>query len=221
MKAIKIMIVEDEMIVASNLAAVLERMGYEVLQPVINYTEAIELLNNESVDLAMLDIQLAGAKDGIELAQKISDDYDIPFIFLTSNSDPRTIDRAKRLNPPGYLVKPFNREDLYAAIEIALFNFESKLPQNEVPEEQDQFFIKDSIFVKHKTRFVKVKIDDIQFLKAEHVYVELYTSDGNRYLIRNSLTNFTEKLPPNFFRSHRSYTINLDHLEAINQLYII
>ena len=68
---------------------------------------------------------------------------------------------------------------------------------------------------------MKIRLDEIVFLKAEHVYVEVHTRDEKKYLIRKSLTHLTERLPAQFYRSHRSYTINLDHLEAINSTYII
>ena len=212
------------MVVADHLCTVLELLGYEATVPAINYSEGVAMLESERPDLAMLDIQLAGSKDGIDLAWKIREEYDIPFIFLTSNADPRTIDRVKRLNPPAFLVKPFNRDDLYASIELALHNYSSKA-QKEIPEREEgveeNYFIKDAIFFKNKNRFDKVRIGDIKFLKAEHVYVEVYTQDGKKYLVRNSLTNLTSKLPSNFFRTHRSYTINLDCLESINYVYVL
>lgn len=69
--------------------------------------------------------------------------------------------------------------------------------------------------------FHKVKFSEILFAKSEHVYVELYTESGKKHLIRSSLSNFLENMPNVFFRVHRSYAINLDHLESINALYII
>jgi DNA-binding LytR/AlgR family response regulator len=220
MGKVKILVVEDEIVIADNICNILEKLGYEVLEPVINYSEAIEQLENEKPDLALLDIQLAGSKDGIDLAWKIKEDFDIPFIFLTSNADPRTVGRAKELAPPAYLVKPFNKDDLYTSIEMALHNYSSKSsPKKEQAE--DNVIIKDSFFIKDKNLFHKVKFSEILFIKSEHVYVELYTKSKKKHLIRSTMNDFVETLPNNFFRTHRSYTINLDYLETITSRYVL
>lgn len=223
MTKIRILIVEDEMVVADHLETLLTQIGYDALPPVINYTEAVAAIEETSPDLALLDIQLAGSKDGIDLAWKIREDYHFPFIFLTSNADPRTVNRAKPLNPPAYLVKPFQRDDLYTAIELALHNYSRNTPHKEVEtkETKDEIFFKDALFLKNKNLFEKVLFTDIVLLKAEHVYVEVHTVSGKKYLVRNSLTSFTTRLPEFFFRTHRSYSINLNHLSAINSAYIL
>jgi len=214
MARVKILVVEDEIVIADSICDTLEDLGYAPMEVAINYTEALAALEEELPDLAMLDIQLAGSKDGIDLAWKIKEDYNIPFIFLTSNADKGTIDRAKLLSPPAYLVKPFNKDDLYTSIELALFNFSNKEEQEE--ENQKPTIIKDAIFVKDKHLFHKVRFDDILYAKSEHVYVELYTKSGKKHLIRTTMNAFSEGLPENFFRTHRSYTVNLNHLDTIN-----
>lgn len=221
MSKVKILVVEDEIVIADNICDTLEELGYEVLEPAINYTEAVEILQEEQPDLAMLDIQLAGSKDGIDLAWKIKEDFDIPFIFLTSNADPRTVDRTKKLNPPAFLVKPFNGDDLYTSIELALYNHygEQRPPEDE--KDMAQVIIKDALFVKTKNLFQKVRFEDILFIKAEHVYIELNVQNNKKYLIRNSMNAFCERMPEDFFRVHRSYAINMQHLDAINSSYVI
>lgn len=220
MSKVKILVVEDEMVIAENICELLEDIGYEVLEPAIHYTGALERIEEEMPDLAMLDIELAGNKDGIELAEKIKELYDIPFIFLTSNADPRTVERAKKLNPPAYLVKPFQRDDLYTSIEMALYNHEAN---RETRQEAsgDQLKIKDAFFVKDKHLFHKVRFEDILFAKSDHVYVEIFTQDKKKHLIRSTMNEFSESLPGQFFRSHRSYTVNLDHLDAINSTHVV
>lgn len=217
MSKLKILIVEDEIVIADNIARILENLGYDVLEPAINYSEALETVEEELPDLCILDIQLAGSKDGVDLAWKLKEDYDLPFIFLTSNADPRTVERAKKLKPPAYLVKPFNRDDLYTSIEMALYNHQEARPSSDSTK-KEQIRIKDALFVKDKDLFHKVPFADILFAKSEHVYVELYTSDNKKHLVRSTMNDFLESLPESFFRTHRSYAVNLDHLEAINSL---
>lgn len=221
MSKVKILVVEDEIVIADNICEILDELGYEVLEPAINYTEALAFLKEEKPDLAMLDIQLAGSKDGIDLAWKIKEEYDIPFIFLTSNADPRTIERTKKLNPPAFLVKPFNKDDLYTSIELALYNhYGETLPAQE-NKDLAQVIIKDALFVKTKNLFKKVRFNDILFIKAEHVYIELNVIGQKKHLIRNSMNSFCERMPDDFFRVHRSYAINMQHLDTINSSYVL
>ena len=219
MSKVKILVVEDEMVIADNICLILEDLGYEVLEPAINYEEALETIEVERPDMAILDIQLGGKKDGVDLAWTIKEQYDFPFIFLTSNADAGTIERVKKLNPPAYLVKPFKKDDLYTSVELALHNYaESKGNKKSFDED---LLIKDAIFVKEKNLFHKIKLKNIRYLKSDHVYIEVYTTDGQKHLIRGSLTDFSERLPKNFYRTHRSFTINVDHMNAINSAYVM
>src|SRR5215831_19490115 len=130
MSILKIGIVEDELVIARTIITTLDELGYTHCGPAINYTEAIEMLEQNKPDLLLLDIQLSGKKDGIDVAEKLNALHRIPFIFLTANSDGETIDRAKKVKPHAYIVKPFTKEELFAAIEIAFSNFsESQRPE--------------------------------------------------------------------------------------------
>lgn len=156
------------------------------------------------------------------MAWKIKEDYQLPYIFLTSNADPSTVERAKKVTPPAYLVKPFNKDDLYTSIEMALYNYSNNLELSDSAKVLDRdVIIKDAFFIKDKNLFHKVKFTDITYVKAEHVYVEIYTNSNKMFLSRCSLTKFSQKLPGNFFRTHRSYIVNLDYLDAINYLIVI
>lgn len=219
MGKVKILVVEDEVVIADNICMILEDLGYELLEPAIDYEEALETIKNERPDIAILDIQLRGQKDGIDLAWKIKEDFDFPFIFLTSNADTLTIERAKKVTPPAYLVKPFNKDDLYTSVELALHNYAAS--KGGAKSKDDDLLIKDAIFVKEKNLFHKIKLDKIAYLKSDHVYVEVHTTDHKKHLIRGSLTDLSERLPKNFYRTHRSYTINVDQMEAINSAYVI
>ena len=221
---VKILVVEDEIIIADDICYMLSGLGYEALEPVINYTEAIEAIEKHKPDLIILDIQLAGSQDGIDLAWKIKEDYDLPFIFLTSYSDPETVERAKKVTPPVFLVKPFNKDDLYTSIEMALYNYSmnSGFAQNSKNESNKKdIILKDVFFIKNNHSFHKVKFSDIVYLKAKHDHVEIYTNSNTKYLSMWSLIDFSEKFPENFFRTHRNYIVNLYYLDAINNMYVV
>ena len=122
MAKINIMIVEDEFIIANDLAMMLERLGYFVCGIAKNYQKAVAILEEQKPDLIMLDINLGAGPDGFELARHIGSEYKIPFIFATSYSDQKTVLEAKISLPNGYLLKPFSQEDIYVAVEMALTN---------------------------------------------------------------------------------------------------
>lgn len=120
----RILIVDDEVIIADDLAITLTKLGYEVLEPALSYNEALQSLSGDTVDLAILDVNLGTKKSGIDIAHHIRKQYDIPFIFLTSYTDTRTLELAKTTMPYAYLVKPYEGPDVMMAIEIAFSNHE-------------------------------------------------------------------------------------------------
>ncbi|WP_298419367.1 response regulator [uncultured Kordia sp.] len=217
MNTVKILVVEDEIIIADHLCDTLNDLGYEALEPAINYTEAITMIEAEKPDLAILDIQLSGRKTGIDIAEKIRKDYDFPFIFLTSNSDPLTVSEAKKVMPPAYLVKPFTKDELYTSIEIALYNYSKRV--GEVDEEE--LIIKDAFFIKDKNIFIKLRFEEILFIKSEHVYAEIQLKNNQKHVIRGNLNKIITKLNQKFARVHRSYIVNLDYLEQIDHNTIV
>ena len=130
------------------MQSMLEEIGYEIVDNVIVYEQAVEVLKTQQVDLVLIDIILASDKTGIDLGKHIRENYDIPFIFVTSNSDRATVENAKTVKP--------------------------------------------------------------------NVYLEVNTID-KKFLVRSPLKDYLEKLPQNkFYRAHKSYIVNVDHIDAIN-----
>lgn len=214
---IRILIVEDELIIAQDMIDILEKMGYDVMDNAMDAQETFEILAKETPDLILLDINLSGKRDGIDIAKEINERYKIPFIFTTSYTDGPTIERAKEVKPINYLVKPFKPEQLYTAIEMAMYNLSKEqnkvIPEDEQAEEEG-LVLKDSLFIKDKYRYTKLPLKDILWIKADGNYLELHTVK-KREVIRATLSNFIIKLhSPNFFRTHKSYAINLDYLTS-------
>lgn len=215
MDKLKIAVVEDEALIAEHIALSLQDIGYEALKPCNSYSSAVQMLADESPDLVIIDIQLAGKKDGIDLAHFIRENYEMPFIFLTSNSDKLTVERAKRVNPPSYLIKPFILDELFVAIELALWNYSK---ENKTTVNSSDIVIKDALFVKKNQYYIRLNFSEIVYLKSDHVYIEVVMESGQKHLLRANLTQIMDKLSNNFFRIHRSYIVNLDYLEKINSL---
>lgn len=214
MKQLKIGIVEDDLVIAASIEMALSQIGYEPVPPVRNYDDALKMIAAENPDLLLLDITIEGKQSGIDLAQKINDDYGIPFIFLTSYSDPATVNRAKLANPYAYLVKPFNEGDLYSAIEIAFNNYNREMKT--MKQKQHGGHVADVVFIKEADLFHKVEMKDILYVESENVYLNIYTAN-KRHIARVKLDEFIDNCANgDFLKVHRSYAINLKHLESIN-----
>lgn len=126
MNDVKILIVEDEPIIAEDIAALIERNDFVVSAIVYTKENALHELQTNLPDLVLLDINLNGEMDGLLIAEKINEQFNIPFIFITSYSDKSTLEKAKYTEPSGYIVKPFNEGGLYSTLEIALYNHAQK-----------------------------------------------------------------------------------------------
>jgi AmiR/NasT family two-component response regulator len=117
----KILLAQDDPIVATHIEERLINMNYMVVAVATNGNEAIEKADDLRPDLALIDIQLPGAVDGIAAGDQISAGFQIPIIYLASQTDPYTMERAKVTNPLGYIFKPFEERELEITIEMALY----------------------------------------------------------------------------------------------------
>lgn len=215
----KILIAEDEIIIAEDIASCLEELGYYICA-IDSGDHLIDIIRETEPNLLLLDIHLKGEIDGVELAAQIKKEFDIPFIFLTAYADKATIDRAKTTEPYGFIVKPFDDKDLRSAIEIALYKhgrdkerFEPKIatPINE------STFTNEFLFVKVKHRMVKIALKDILWVEAYDNYSFIITP-GHKYLISSTLKEMENKLPSaSFVRTHRSYIVNLEKVDAFEE----
>lgn len=211
---IKIGIIEDELIIAEKIKYLLLEMGYDVCEPVSTYEEAMYLLAIEKPDLLLLDINLNAEKDGIDIAKSVNEWYQMPFIFLTANSDSSTIERAKAVKPYAFLIKPYTREELFASIEIAFNNFkEHQLSASKnVPATSHRSFT----FIREQYRFVKIVFESIVYIESLENYVVIHTKDQKKSIIRSTFNDFLQQLPPeHFYRTHRGYAVHIDLIENI------
>jgi two-component system, LytTR family, response regulator LytT len=212
-KQIQILIVEDEFIIADYIQGCLVNLGYEVAGICCSYDEAVTALQNHQPDIAIIDITIKGEKNGIDIANHISQSLDIPFIFASSHGDKGTIDKAKQTSPAAYLIKPFTEEDLYAVIETALVNFSNQKINKE--QEEEIIIIHDGFFIRHKNRFIKILLDELIYAEANDNYVNLFTADTH-YTLKTTLLKLQEVLPQYFLRIQKSYIVNLHQLKSFD-----
>ena len=123
MSEVRVLIVEDEPVIAKNISMYLDNNDFMVSGIAYDYEEAMSELEGNTPDAVILDINLDSDQDGIDIAAHINKKYRLPFLFLTSYSDKETLQRAKKVEPSGYIVKPFNEKTLLASLEIALSNY--------------------------------------------------------------------------------------------------
>ena len=234
MKKTRIVIVEDEALIADHIAVCIEDLGYEVAGIEEDGMAALELIAKEKPDLCLLDINLAGGLDGVDVAQEINRRFGIPFIYLTSNSDRRTLERVKITEPAGFILKPYTLQDLESNLSIVLYKLKSRdaeasnpLTEEEVPvnghgpengkeaEEASTSAAEESFFIREKHELIRVFYRDISHVEAMDNYSRLHTAKG-RFVLSQTLKNVEKRLEPHgFLRVHRSFVVNLSHIDLI------
>lgn len=140
MASVKILVVEDEVIVAKDIADTLKSQGYDVPAIALSGEQAIEKTEQIQPDLVLMDIVLKGDVDGIEAAEQIRRRFDIPVLYLTAYTDEQTVKRAKITEPFGYITKPFDKRELYTNIEMALYKHKSEEALRESEEKFKSIF---------------------------------------------------------------------------------
>jgi len=223
-KKTKILIVEDEGIITESIRITIESLGYEVVGVADNALDAIDIIKNNIVDLAILDINIQGEKNGIWLASTMFKDK--AFIFLTSYGNDKTIQEAMETKPSGYLLKPFKKEDISIAIQIALINFSKgetaklSLSKNKIDVNSINLLNKkETVFIKQKDAFVKLIIKDILFIESDKNYLKIQT-EKKVHIIRNTLKEIKNNLPSYFTQVHRSFLVNINHISKIRTINI-
>jgi two-component system, LytTR family, response regulator LytT len=219
MGKIKVVVVEDESIVAKDIQNSLKNMGYGVPAVVSSGEKAIEAVHKFRPNLVLMDIMLKGEMSGIEAAKIIKDRFDIPVIFLTAYADEDTLEKAKPSVPYGYVIKPFKEKELETTIEMAINKHQEDA---EIRKERDLYQSivlrkdePDSIFVRADYRLNKIKFSDIYFVEALKDYVVINTSD-NIYTTHTTMKEMMRILPEkDFVRVHRSFIVRLDKIFSI------
>lgn len=219
MKEERILIVEDEISIAENIQEILELLGYVNIDIANSANQCIKVIKKYRPDLIFMDIKLKGDKDGIELGEIIKQMVDAPLVYVTSYSDPTIIERAKRINPAGFIVKPFNTNDIHAIVEIVLYNKRTK-PVTETPSAtlvpDSPYLVSDAVFIKADNAFEKVPYEDIYYVEANGNMVSIFARN-REYSIRKSMKEIEEILPSSLFlRVQKSYIVNLTQIENFN-----
>ncbi len=219
MKEERILIVEDDLSIAENIQEILELLGYVNIDIANSANQCIKIVKKYRPDLIFMDIKLKGDKDGIELGEIVKQMVDAPLVFVTSYSDPTIIERAKRISPAGFIVKPFNTNDIHAIVEIVLYNKRTKpTPETAVVKNGNEspFMVTDAVFIKADNAFERVQYEDIFYVEANGNMVTIFTKNRD-YSIRKSMKEIEDILPAHLFlRVQKSYILNLGQIDSFN-----
>ncbi|WP_276166189.1 response regulator [Zobellia alginiliquefaciens] len=209
----RILIVEDDMIIAANISLQLESLGYEVTGIVTRGEEALMQTKENAPDILLLDINLKGPLNGIQTAMEIHKHSDIPVIYLTANTDEATFSAAKETKPKAFITKPFNKLNLERTIELVADQLvkenvqTASLPDLEVLE--------DRVFIRYNGKMEKLLLDDMLYIEANRNYCTVVTQT-KRFVLSQTLKIMQERLPKaNFVRVHRSFIVNISKLDTI------
>lgn len=203
-----ILIVEDEPIVADDIAVSLEGMGHDVVAICHEANQALQALDQHQVDVVLLDIKIKGDKDGIQLAQLIRQRTNIPFIFVSSLYDKTTIARAKNAEPSAYIVKPFKDEDIQVALDMALAK-EQLTPVNESKVNQLD------LFIRKKDAIVPLDFNEVFYIEASDNYSIFHLQD-DKHVVSQTL-KFVESIlvEQGYWRIHKTFLVNLRKIDRI------
>lgn len=221
---IKILVVEDEMIIAAKISMHLTNLGYEVTGILPRGEEALVSVEENRPDMVIMDICLKGGIDGIDTAIRMQKNAVIPVIFLTANADEATFNKAKAAKPYAFISKPYKQIDLQRAIELTISHLageENNVTQVDNGARDHPFILSDRIFVRQREKMIKIIIADILYIEADRNYCRIFTKT-NEYVLSITLKTIEEKLNNLIFlRVHRSYIINLSHIDAVADDHVI
>jgi len=220
----RILLVEDEPLYAQYLALSAQNLGYVPLGPVSSAEEALRLCRQgPPPDLALLDINLAGDLDGVDLARELLAVRPLPLIFSTARADTVTFARAKVLGPSAYLLKPFDEHTLAHAVALALHNFTSiQATQAQHPADEPalplaaNLGLHHALFLRDRGRLVKVLPADIHYVEAGDKYCTVVTATS-KYAVRLPLRELAQELPAQqFVQTQRAYLVNADRIDQLD-----
>ncbi|MCH2225243.1 MAG: response regulator transcription factor [Crocinitomicaceae bacterium] len=201
-----ILIVEDNRMTAAHLEhIVVEIAGHKVIETTDDFDKIELLLETSNIDLVLLDIHLGKEIDGVEFSENLTK-KGIPFVYITTTQNDETLNRAARSEPLGFVLKPYKTRDVLTAIKLAVANIEAK---------------NDYLELRQKGGKMKLKYDEILFIKSCNVYVEVHT-EKKTYVERILLKQILKKLASTkFARIHRSFIVNKSKIEICRNKSVI
>jgi DNA-binding LytR/AlgR family response regulator len=197
-----VLIVEDDMITAKSIEAMVTDYGMEVVGICKTGEQAIELAEQRTPDIVIMDIKLAGKMDGIQAAAALQDIETIPVIYLSDYTTRAIVRKAKETRPANYLSKPFTESDLMRAVEIAIYNANEQRAR--IDSDEEFVFVKD----REQKTYSKLQYNNIIYVEADRSYCKIQTTD-QLYTPAITMASVASQLSnERFVKIHRSYIVN-------------
>ncbi len=218
---LEILAVEDNILHQEQLRMHLGQIGFEKIFFARNDKDAIRLFRELKPGLVIMDIEIDGQHNGIELAEILMDIHSVPLIFATAKTDTDSIREAQRVHPYAYLTKPYSMENLKAAIEIARHQFENWKKKDDRSEDNLAEWVESeggAIFTRQGNKLIRTPYSDIEYIKVEkdrYCRIKLGRED---LIVRRKLKHFLELLPEQIFvQIHRSTIVNVQKIKSIDE----
>lgn len=196
----KILIVEDEAIIAEDLQQIMNSFGYEEAEVSHFKEDALLKVNSEHFDLVLLDLRLESEFEGLEVAEAINKFARCRIIFITAFSQHGIIEKLLKYKPLGYIAKPFKESDIYFLLKKA------EMSKSNINDEFYQMV--------NGNEKIMLRFSDIKYIKADNVYILIFTTE-KKHIERRTLADVAQLLPKNFIRVHRSYIVNRHHVRTV------
>jgi DNA-binding response OmpR family regulator len=192
---IPVLIVEDETIVSMEIESYLESINFKVIGTASNFKDAYTLAIQHKPHIILMDIKLKGNIDGIDTASKILNEIDTTIIYLTAYCDEQTLQRAVKTNPSAYLVKPFNKKELFASLKIASFTYDKK--NQECNIKKGDIILDDEFSFDSKNQQLICCNDYLHLTKREQELLNLLVKSKNSIVYIDDMENeiWPDKLP--------------------------
>jgi two-component system, LytTR family, response regulator LytT len=195
MRTTKILIVEDEILIAEDLKDALHSLGFSLVEMAHDKSSAFQAIERYNPDIILLDIRMENETDGLEIGKHISKNSGNPFIYITAHSDVAMVKEIIKTNPAAYITKPVKKSDLYASIGLAL---------GKTKDASDLQTLK----IKDGYSTLIIDISSILYVEAEGNYLNIFC-DNKKYVSRQSLDSMIEEInTSSFYKIHRSYFVN-------------
>lgn len=196
-KDIKVLILEDQELIAENLRRILLKLGTQKVYVATNAERADEIVADYHLDLLLVDINLGeNQKRGTDFMLELTKKKPIPHIYITANADEKNIQAASATFPEGFIEKPYTQQSIQASISIALRKID-----------------KNKITVNLNNKKILIDLHEILFVESDNNYVNIFLDSGQKCVERTSLRQLFEKLTSNFVQIHKSYAVNIDLID--------
>lgn len=217
----KIFILEDDLLTGTNLVEALKAHGYENILYVQSEFGALAAFQEFNPDIALIDVRIGNQKDGIDLVNDFNKIKEVPTIYITGEQNHEIINKAKLTNPANYMLKPINPDELAINIELAIHNFslvskrEKALETPKKLKSDSIFTVGASLFIKTNNKFQKLAIDDILWIQADNVYIQIALVNEKKVTLAMPLKRFEEQVShPTLIKLNRSQVVNISHIDS-------